>query len=514
MKRRNLCIAFLILSALCVPLFLTSSDVSALRHNVNKIPIARNTSLNSAGGEIYNPPFEIYWFNNSNAGIHNAPNIRMKDEMRYFSSTYNESINKCNYNGTRGWYRSYDDTSFQISLMSYLNVYNTNNYNYDWARCLQVTPFGATGEGNIPHPEFNENSFYGLTPVTTAFYKSLLPYYFDFDYIYLKDEQVSTTSGLHYKSTLKMSDVTFGTIPNKFLSMTIPLGSARTNVTGDFTNGREVKFDGVFRFPGISSLNDPQGFSWSPLFLQHGKFRLIYEGFTESDIQNGTSTRVESDCTLKTTLVDPGGGVSPEVQVSFDCPTTIQGDFVDNNIYFWIEFGLKDYSAQQSEYQDLYVFQTTADWTFSTAFFTTDNDSTPGGDWDGPAHGNNQQLAPGSAIPAMNNAESSNVDWTSSLTNLFGFSLINPFAPIFNLFSNQSSCAQIPTIAGMIHSNETQVCPWFSTTTRNIVTPVLGLASMMLVFGFVVRWLGARSGNLFSDSMETDNYSFSRKRGK
>lgn len=68
------------------------------------------------------------------------------------------------------------------------------------------------------------------------------------------------------------------------------------------------------------------------------------------------------------------------------------------------------------------------------------------------------------------------------------------------MFSDNNSCASIPTISSMIHSDESQVCPWFDSSIRNIVTPVLGLSSMMLVFGFAVRWLGSSSGNLFEDS--------------
>ena len=98
------------------------------------------------------------------------------------------------------------------------------------------------------------------------------------------------------------------------------------------------------------------------------------------------------------------------------------------------------------------------------------------------------------------------------MTGLFSFDFINPFAPIFNLFNNDS-CAQIPTLASMLHSNETQVCPWFDSSVRNITTPVLGLSSMMLVFGFVVRWLGSRSGNFIEDSggVDAGGYHFENK---
>ena len=89
--------------------------------------------------------------------------------------------------------------------------------------------------------------------------------------------------------------------------------------------------------------------------------------------------------------------------------------------------------------------------------------------------------------------------YDSALSNLFNFNFINPFSPIFNLFTDSSQCANIPIIAGMLGSTETTYCPWFSSTTRSILTPVLGLSATMLVFGFLVRWLSSSSGNMFED---------------
>ena len=67
------------------------------------------------------------------------------------------------------------------------------------------------------------------------------------------------------------------------------------------------------------------------------------------------------------------------------------------------------------------------------------------------------------------------------------------------MFRSGDTCASIPNLASMLHSNETQVCAFFPSTVRDILTPVFVLASMMLVFGFVVRWLGSSSGNMFED---------------
>lgn len=140
---------------------------------------------------------------------------------------------------------------------------------------------------------------------------------------------------------------------------------------------------------------------------------------------------------------------------------------------------------------------------FSSSYLITDNANVWSGISVSPTpSGTDLTSAPGYTQLYGTGSESicSSGDFFCSLSNLFTFGFFNPFAPIFQMFSDNNSCASIPTISGMIHSEETEVCPWFSSSIRNIVTPVLGLSSMMLIFGFAVRWLGSSSGNLFEDS--------------
>lgn len=150
---------------------------------------------------------------------------------------------------------------------------------------------------------------------------------------------------------------------------------------------------------------------------------------------------------------------------------------------------------------------------FGASYLVTDNDDTWSGISISPTpSGENIAFAPGYSQLYGSSSPCSPGDWLCDLTNLFNFSFINPFAGIFNLFNNDS-CANIPTLAGMLHSNTSTVCPWFNSTTRNILTPVLGLSAMMLVFGFTVRWLGARSGNFIEDSggVDSGGYHFENK---
>lgn len=89
----------------------------------------------------------------------------------------------------------------------------------------------------------------------------------------------------------------------------------------------------------------------------------------------------------------------------------------------------------------------------------------------------------------------------SQAESMFSFTFLNPFIGIFELF-NDSGCVSIPTIAGMVGSDETTYCPWFDSSVRNILTPVFGLSSMILIFGFAVRWLGS-SGDAVTVNSKT-----------
>ncbi len=87
----------------------------------------------------------------------------------------------------------------------------------------------------------------------------------------------------------------------------------------------------------------------------------------------------------------------------------------------------------------------------------------------------------------------------NKLGSLFTFNVLNPFIGIFDMFLPSSNCASIPTLARLLHLDNSTVCSWFPSDVRNIVTPVVSLSSSMLLFGFIVRWLD--KGN-FSGGIE------------
>lgn len=193
-------------------------------------------------------------------------------------------------------------------------------------------------------------------------------------------------------------------------------------------------------------------------------------------------------------------GIDDKNQIDFSCSynSSINGGYVSEINFHYLRIGFGFVGDRNSGSSSAYFLSsTTGDYTLKSMYIITNGDSTSA-NWDASAGGlgGNMESAPGNE----GLDESYNPDWLTTLKNLFHFNFLNPFAPIFNLFTNSESCVQIPTLSGMLHSEETQVCPWFSSSTRAIVTPVLGLSAMMLVFGFAVRWLGSSSGNLFEDS--------------
>lgn len=101
-----------------------------------------------------------------------------------------------------------------------------------------------------------------------------------------------------------------------------------------------------------------------------------------------------------------------------------------------------------------------------------------------PDYGAHPTVAPG--MPDLEDAQG---NWTDSFMNAIHFSLLNPFIPLYSLFLPPSQCASIPTVATMIHSEQNRICPLYPDWVYPITTPVIGIVSMMLLFGFLMRWL-------------------------
>lgn len=83
----------------------------------------------------------------------------------------------------------------------------------------------------------------------------------------------------------------------------------------------------------------------------------------------------------------------------------------------------------------------------------------------------------------------------NSFKNLIKISFSNPFKPLFDLFKTGNTCVNVPIIAGMLKAPNSTYCSWFSSSTRDIVTPVIQISSLMLIFGYFIRWLSGHSGD-------------------
>lgn len=81
----------------------------------------------------------------------------------------------------------------------------------------------------------------------------------------------------------------------------------------------------------------------------------------------------------------------------------------------------------------------------------------------------------------------------NGLLGIFNITILNPFAGIWEIF-NSGGCTSIPTIASWVGSDNATYCSWWPQSIRAILTPVFSLAAMILLFGFVVRWLGGGEG--------------------
>lgn len=81
----------------------------------------------------------------------------------------------------------------------------------------------------------------------------------------------------------------------------------------------------------------------------------------------------------------------------------------------------------------------------------------------------------------------------NQLAGIFNITVLNPFAGIWEIF-NDGGCTNISTLANWLHSEQTVYCSWWPHSIRATLTPVFSIASMMILWGFVMRWLGGSEG--------------------
>jgi len=476
--------------------FVVSSDVSALKHDYEGVPFLLPINYHDF---VYDSDSGLYFidWDKGGSGYDGSDflpgtfggfvlsgfgsssyysGIQFNNDMvSLHTSRINNKCNVFNYNFTE-----LGSTSFYDFSPSYYRIAIGTTEFYDPRLTFDSSEFLCNYHlnfGSFPQPEFHfasldnvpiyggSDGFVHSYPSASVFVSNnLLPSWYTFDGFYTHSTAIDSDSGIHYNHSFSFSDLVNKEI-HDVSTLYLPLYSYDDYWTDptNFYAGRHLKWVGVFDF------DEPVVVNQSPSSDSHFYVAIV-----------GVDQSLESFSQLIPCALNYRSVSDIDVyQLEYTCE-----DYLNSDLIYM-------YSVLYLYSSDSNVFSTTGDWRWNTQYLVTDNDETPGSSFGGLTSGLGE---------AVVDSGTDNADWFQSLIHLFTFGFMNPFAPIFNLFDTGDQCVDIPTLASMIHSNETRVCPWFNSSTRNIVTPVLGFSSMMLLFGFAVRWLGGSSGNFFEDS--------------
>ena len=343
---------------------------------------------------------------------------------------------------------------------------------------------------------------------------SLFPFRYKYNGFFRRDSRsidgfvYDTKIDLLYSLFTNMHEIQYGEnsgdfsalYPDAIYKLRLPLGPTDSDTSSSLHPNQQIKFSGKF----LIDLDDyTSSFSLTPTIELHTSY-----------VSGSSQSFDTSSCSVHLQHVDLDDPTSL-YSLSYTCPYTLRSlppspnsiGYFDPSYtfpFFYLEVSF-DYGTSNTKFASLL---------FESSISVTDNDYTlADDDWNSPITGSDPNSAPGSAVQFDDYFNDDNVDFFESLKNLFNFNFSNPFAPIFSMFDPGSNCAQIPTLAGMLHSEETEVCSFFSDNTRAVLTPVFTIASMMIIFGFTVRWLGSRSGNFIEDSggIDSGGYHFENK---
>lgn len=344
------------------------------------------------------------------------------------------------------------------------------------AKCRSFAKYNSF-VGSVSIPEFSSSNVPFAHSIDVS---SVLPYNFMYNNLYfnsVRESDGKISTGIFYAS--------------------------------DLLNTNSHPVDKFYRKDGYNYYDDritrvsfPLNFDSSKEMVFSGS-KIIISGMyytPESDLNSSSVPFIESrfidpsnysPYQVLTTCIKSPTGVSI---VEFSCEITVPNV---STFFYGFNFILNG-SSNYDDYSTLIMASSSTDDIKGLAFdnftITLNNDDSNGGNGGFGSLGSFPNVSPGTPD---NSDDSTN--WFDSIKNLFTFNLFNPFAAIFNMFNDNDSCTQIPILAGMLHSNDTEYCPWFDVSTRNILTPVIGFSSMMLLFGFVISWLKSSSGNFLED---------------
>ena len=505
MKGLKKCSGLLLLlfTMLGLSLSVFSVDSSALKHEVSAIPLYDYYVTYDYDGDTY------FWsgfadtFKITQSGLDfNRDNsqspIAFSSKSILEGNTLVCTVGGYSENYSDGHWAYYSSNNALTPMYGVFNFW-PNSYFYSADNissvCNKLLPFGTSEQGAI-RPPFVWDSLPSL--VVDGKYRKLNPYSYNYaSYFISQSAEIDGTfyqshEGVQMNYVLGESNLFQITSPS---SIFIPIGMIADIKSSDFVSiveGTTLDFSFEMAFPGVY-------------------------GYNLSELEE------QMDIELNYVYLADNNPNSQPVTGQVSCPYTIE-EIENYGLYYnWTCHFVSPANVYNGDVIEfLYTIEPSSgynsiwDWTFNAgenntlprgnwAFpangsinVVTDGYYTPGNSIGGSATGSDLSMAPGSVYHeyADGNAEA---DWFNSLLNLFNFNALNPFAPLFNMFTNNSQCASIPIIAGMLHAEETTYCPWFSASVRDVLTPVLSISAIMLIFGFFVRWLSSSSGNMFED---------------
>lgn len=526
-KCYGLLLALLIMFGLSLSVCL---DSNALKHDYNGIPFLAPLVPNSVkvidggytsidwdnardgGGEYSNTQsFAIYARGQAYSYNDNYKDLRFKDGMKLsylnFQPSQSNGQNLCNLSSSASANAilSFDNSVSQgfNSVSQFDRIYYLNNNfnnNFDnltntQSRCRFLGKFGQ-----IPPPRLGEvatntpfrpckDSRYGNFScsiqfnATGYFNDSFSNHWFTSSGFYT-NQRTTLVNGEQFEHLFSLSEM-YNKPITSVDRIVLPLYDYSDYWFNpyNFYQGRQFNFKGFFNFePGEVNIH--------PNISNIATLKIRARVYATNPYQGTTgSTIIEFPCTSKFTNYQNPSSVLTTVW-SYECPIELpfQTPYM---------FPVLDFDSHYNN-NDNYLWLTNSSWKFGRLFVVSDNDETPGGAFGSDLPGANN---PGQLSDYLNNDETAE-GLFDSLINLFTLDFINPFAPIFQMFGTGDECAQIPVIAGMLSSNETQVCPFFPANIRNILTPVIGLSSAMIIFGFCISWLRGSSLEIFGKGDE------------
>lgn len=86
------------------------------------------------------------------------------------------------------------------------------------------------------------------------------------------------------------------------------------------------------------------------------------------------------------------------------------------------------------------------------------------------------------------NGDTATGSWDDAQENLQFSAPTGLFSWLWSLGS-VDDCVQIPVLASLLHSTESQYCSWYPTSIRSIISPIINIFIICLMSGFVFSWL-------------------------